>query len=79
MVGKGWWGGGGGGAVERGGEGGAVGRMSNPWRICFTLMTYFASSVFGLMIFVHRATCGTANGVEVRGGLGAVLLVGRGR
>lgn len=25
--------------------------------ICFTLITYFASSVFGLMIFVQRATC----------------------
>lgn len=25
--------------------------------ICFTLMTYLASSVFGLMILVQRATC----------------------
>mmetsp|Transcript_35023 Transcript_35023/g.77935 ORF Transcript_35023/g.77935 Transcript_35023/m.77935 type:complete len:377 (-) Transcript_35023:315-1445(-) len=32
-------------------------RPTTNFAICLTLMTYLASSVLGLMIFVHRATC----------------------
>ena len=38
--------------------------------ICFTLMTYFVSSVFAPMILVQRATCGRAV-ARVRGGAAA--------
>ena len=36
--------------------------------ICFTLMTYLASSVPGLMIFVHLATCVSAHDIRKQAG-----------
>jgi len=34
-----------------------VKKIIGTFAICFTLITYLASSEFGFMIFVHRATC----------------------
>ena len=42
--------------------------------ICLTLMTYLASSVPGLMIFVHLATCASAHDFSIRNGLLMTIL-----